>query len=173
MPAAINIHVEGVARLLAALDRMSPQRQPKFVGDFLVTVGLAIQTKAQRETIARSSKGAVLANRITRRTGRGPDSISVDRDALPFSVTVGSDVGYMALHEEGGEVAVPGKIVREHTRTKAFGKRRKPFVVPSHYRSAHGASYPARPWLRPAVALVEPEIERLLERHMTAQLDKA
>ena len=169
--AAINIHVEGVARVLAALDRMSPAKQPKFVSDFLETVVFSIQDRVARETIARSSKGPVLADKITRRTGRGPDSVSVDREALPFSITIGSDVGYMALHEEGGDVSVRGSIISEHVRRVAFGKRRKPFTVPSYYRSAHGATYPARPWLRPAIALVEPTIEAILERAMTAQLD--
>ena len=170
--AAISIHVEGVARVLAALDQLSPARNPKFVGDFLYSVAFAISTKAKRETIIRGGgmKAPVHPTRITSRTGKGRDSIAVDADNSPVSVSVGTNVGYMLLHEFGGDVSVRGSIVASHTRKIAFGKRRKPFTVPSYYRSAHGATYPARPWLRPAVELVEPQIEAMLERAMQAAL---
>lgn len=166
MATAIHVHIDGVTRLLAALDRMSPARNRKIATDFLVSAATLLQRKAQQETIIRGGKGPPHPTRLTSRTGTGRRSITVDRSLVPAAIEVGSDLGYMALHEEGGHIAVPGKIVREHTRTRAFGRRYKPFVVPSYYRSAHGAAYPARPWLKPAIALIEPEIEALLERTM-------
>lgn len=162
--ATFSVHVAGIDRLLAALARISPAENRQMMGGFLVGAATLIRNRAVQDTIIRGGKGPPDPVRITSRTGTGRRSISVDTEASPASVSVGSHLVYMALHEAGGSVSVPRSTVASHTRTIAFGRRRKPFTVPTYSRAAHTATYPARPWLVPAIELATKDIEALLER---------
>lgn len=159
-----TIRVEGIGRFFDALARLSPQQRPELARSFLLSAALLIQRHAAEDTIIRGGKGPPHPTRLTSRTGTGRRSISVDRSGLPSFIAVGSDLGYMALHETGGTVHMPATEVSESTRSVAFGRRVAPFKVPAHLRRGHFALYPPRPWLAPAVDLSYPEIVALGDR---------
>lgn len=155
---AVTVSVTGIEAVRKVLALVSPAQSPAIMRDALTRSALRVQAVAAKESMIRGGKQPPHPTRLTSRTGTGRRSIAVDRSELPFRVSIGSALKYMALHETGGEVLVSGAIVRAHTRKSAFGKRRKPFQVPQHYRSAHSANFPARPWLAPAVTKVEREM---------------
>lgn len=167
---AVTVSVTGIEAVRKVLALVSPAQSPAIIRDALRKSALRVAAVAAKDEIIRGGKQPPHPTRLTSRTGTGRRSIGVDfphtdpeiatigSQLRPSSVRIGSFLGYMALHETGGEVLVRGAIVRAHMRKSAFGKRRKPFQVPQHYRSAHSANFPARPWLAPAVTKVEREM---------------
>jgi len=158
--AAFEVKVTGSEAVTRLLERITPSKRPGIWRDILSGIGGEIARSAKSESIitgGRFKVGSVLTDRkadphrLTSRTGVGRRSILLDASNLPRSVTVGSDRVYMAMHESGGRVTIPQHDVREHTRSSAFGKKRKPFTVPDYTVSSHTAKYPARPWLAPAI----------------------
>jgi hypothetical protein len=163
MAVNVRVSVSGLTELNKALRAISPQHRPKILRDGLLAIGLEIQRDATQNQIIRGGgkNAPVNPHRITSRTGYGRRSIRVNRKELPHAIEVGSDVGYMAVHEIGGTVRVPRHVVAAHTRRVAFGVRTKPFVVPEHFRGPYTVRYPARPWLKPAVEAVTPRMPLL------------
>lgn len=82
-----------------------------------------------------------LPDRLTSRTGTLRRSIAVDRSALPFEVSIGSDLVYAAVHETGGLV----------------------------HRRSGTARYPARPFLGPALEDASAYFDDYLERELRAE----
>lgn len=151
MAVTIRATVAGGERFQQALRNASPKTNPRFISQLLRAVALRTQAVAAGDKIRRGGSGPALPDRLTSRTGTGRRSISTNLSPLPRAAEVGSDLSYMAVHEIGGRINVPGTTVQSHTRTVAFGRKVAPFTVPSHRRRAHSARYPARPWLQPAV----------------------
>lgn len=145
------------AKYQRALNDLIPSGNPEIQSRALKKVALLVQSVASREKIKRGGKGAPLKNKLTSRTGTGRRSIRVDRSGLPSSISIGSDLGYMAAHEKGGTFSVRKSTVAAHTRTRAFGKKFKPFKVPSHTRKAHKIKLRRRAWLEPAIEDVVPQ----------------
>lgn len=164
---AARVSVTGIQEVSDLLKRIDPKTAPAIIRDSLRKSALRVQAVAASESLIRGGKQAPHPTRLTSRTGTGRRSIGTDFGELPIRVSVGSALQYMALHERGGSVLVPGSIVRAHRRNTAFGKRVKPFTVPQHYRSAHSATYPARPWLAPALDKVRDEVPGIFLREWT------
>lgn len=137
--ANIRVQLVGDEKLARVLEQIDPGQSPGWVRRGLVRAGLRVQRNAATKQIKRGGKGAPLPDKLTSRTGTGRRSIRVDRGGLPrLFVDVGSDLGYMAVHETGGTVRR-----RAHSRrTQSGGLARV---------SAHTATFPARPWLQPAL----------------------
>ena len=165
--AAFEVKVTGSEAVTRLLERITPSKRPGIWRDILGGIGGEIVYSAQKESLIggsrffgapgpRGGRGKLTnakadPHRLTNRSHVGQRSILLDASNLPRSVTVGSDRVYMAMHESGGRVTIPQHDVREHTRSSAFGKKRKPFTVPDYTVSSHTAKYPARPWLAPAI----------------------
>jgi phage gpG-like protein len=119
MAVSLSINVEGIEAVQAQLDRINPRKNPKMVGRALVNCALLTQKIATEEKIIRGGrfrgpagprggKGKMMSSKphptkLTSRTSRLRDSIAVNRRALPWSVEVGTDVVYAAVHEYGGK----------------------------------------------------------------------
>lgn len=164
---SVSVSVTGLQEVRDLLSRINPAQSPGIVRQSLRKAALRVQSVAASESIIRGGKQRPHPTRLTSRTGTGRRSIGVDYGELPARVSIGSALGYMALHEQGGTVLVPGSIVAAHRRKTAFGKRVKPFTVPQHYRSAHSATFPPRPWLAPALDKVRGEIPGIFLREWT------
>ena len=139
-----------------ALARLSPDKNPRVLSRSLRRIALETQARATNK-IRRGGSLRPAPSVLTSRTGTGRRSISTDLGSLPHSATVGSNLGYMALHEEGGSITRPAHSVVAHTRTVAFGRKLPRFNVPGYSVRAHSARYPARPWLSPAVDEMVPD----------------
>lgn len=150
MTAAV-VTVRGDKEVRAALERLDLKDRPRVWREILVGIGATIERIAKRENIIAGGKQAPAKDRITSRSGIGRRSIRIRTDDLPRSVSVGSDRGYMAVHEFGGAVDVPSTTVRSHRRKVVFGKRVAPFDVGPYFRMGYVANFPKRPWLEPAI----------------------
>lgn len=117
----------------------------------LLTQRIATDEKIVHGAETRATKP--LPHKLTsRRGGAGlVGSIGIDRSDLPLSVSVGSALKYAPVHEYGGEVAFPARVIRQHRRTVLFGKRVSPFSVGPYFRGGYFATYPKRPYLLPAL----------------------
>lgn len=163
MAVGIRISVSGGDKYGRALKRLTPSQNAKVKSDGLRKIALEVQRIAAGEKIIRGGKQAPHRSRLTSRTGTGRRSIRTNFSGLPNVSVVGSDLIYMAVHEQGGPFSFRASTVRSHTRRVAFGKRLAPFTVPSHTRRAHTARYPRRQWLEPAVDDVVPrKSERIM-----------
>ncbi len=160
MASNIRATVTGERRLLAVLNGINPKQNPEFVRRALTKGGLLVQREAALKHIKRGGKGAPLRDRLTSRTGTGRRSIRVDRGGLPrLFVDIGSDLKYMQLHETGGTVTR-----RSHSRRSRKGK--------IHTVKAHSATFPARPYLKPALEAVDDKLEGLFFREWDRELKK-
>ncbi len=150
MSVGVRVEIDGAQRLAAEFARLNPTANPAPVGRAMRRIGLETQRIATGK-IRRGGGLKPAPSVLTSRTGTGRRSISTDFSSLPFTVRVGSDLAYMAVHEFGGSVNVPDHSVRSHTRTVVFGRTVAPFTVPQFNVSSHTARYPRRAWLQPAV----------------------
>lgn len=171
MSARISVSVSGLNVLIASLDRLDPSKNRAITEPALVEMGLlTVRTAAQR-TIKRGGTGDPVAGVLTSRTGTLRRSLtaearSIDKSQLSRGIVeAGTDIVYGAIHEFGGTVSVKSAQVREHTRTRAFGKRVKAFTVPKHTRKEHEATFPKRPFLAPALDLSIPKFEAIQIKH--------
>lgn len=158
----MRVTVSGIPELQKALARMDPGQNKRILVNGLVAAAHEIQANAAKKQIKRGGKGPPLPHRLTSRAGTLRRSIRVNRGPLPFAIEIGTDLGYGALHEFGGNVDVPSVIVGSHQRKILFGKKVKPFTVPTHFRMGHTAKYPKRPFLRPARDAVAPRFEKIV-----------
>ena len=160
MASNIRIKVEGVERVKSVLRGIDPSKNSAFVRRALVKGGLLVQREAALNQIKRGGKGPSLRDRLTSRTGTGRRSIRVDRGGLSkFFVEIGSDLEYMKVHETGGTFQR-----RAHTRTSRLGN--------SFQVRAHQATYPARPFLKPALDAVDDELEGVFFREWQTELNR-
>lgn len=152
--ARVEITTEGLDDALRVLDRLNLKANPgkRAAAKILISIANEIASNAQSKQILRGGgKGAPHPTKVTSRTGTLRRSIAVDRGELgSLIVSIGTDLVYGAVHEEGGRIKIPQTRVREHKRKSAFGKKFPAFTVPAHTRKAHTAKYPKRPFLRPA-----------------------
>ena len=147
--ASITLTVTGDDDLRRTVRNMNPETNPKFVRSALTKGGLLIQRNAARKQIIPGGKAPPAKKRLTSRTGTGRRSIRVDRSGLSrFYVDIGSDLEYMKLHEIGGTVQR-----RQHARRTKSGNLAAV--------TAHSATFPARPYLAPALDAVNDELEQL------------
>jgi hypothetical protein len=98
----------------------------------------------------------------------------VDRSELEkLFVDIGSDVIYMKNHETGGTFLVPTHNVRSYKRKNSLARKgRRRVVVRAHTRNAHNITFPARPFLAPAVDAVNNELENLFVLEWKREIDK-
>ena len=170
MTIGIRVQMVGVENLLAAYQRVNPKANPEIFGRTLKRIALETQELAANNLIRGGSQAAV-SGKLTSRTGTGRRSIGVDFGSLPLSASVGSHLKYMAVHETGGTFSVPSHQVAEHTRTVVFGRKVAPFKVPSFTRGGHSATFPARPWLGPAIdRMVPTRAEEILRQEIEGEL---
>jgi len=154
--ARVEITTEGLDDALRVLDRLNLKANPgkRAAAKILISIANEIASNAQSTQILRGGgKGPATdpPTKVTSRTGTLRRSIAVDRGELgSLIVSIGTDLVYGAVHEEGGRIKIPQTRVREHKRKSAFGKKFPAFTVPAHTRKAHTAKYPKRPFLRPA-----------------------
>lgn len=156
MAVGIKTTTTGGKEYTRAISSASLRDNPKILSTGFRKLGLLVQSVAAREKIHPGGRSKPLPRALTSRTGTGRRSIRTDFSRLPGEVSIGSDLKYMAAHEQGGTFSVKAATVAAHTRTKAFGKTFKPFKVPSHTRKAHTLRLPRRAWLEPAVDAVVP-----------------
>lgn len=160
MAAGVRVVVTGEKTLNRVLRNINPRENPEFVRRALTKGGLFIQRNAAEKQIKRGGRGRPLPDRLTSRTGTGRRSIRTDRGGLPrFFIDIGSDLKYMQLHETGGTVSV-----RAHSRRGRKGG--------THRVRAHSATFPARPYLAPAIAAVDSDLEGLFLRGWNRELNK-
>ena len=155
--------MQGQKAIKNALKNMSPKFRPQIQREGLLKAAFLIQDESAQRQIAGGGRGKgkylkALDHRLTSRTGTLRRSIRVNRTGLPRSVQIGTDLVYGAVHEVGGRISVPSSTVKAHTRSSAFGRKTRPFTVPSHTRRAHSAEYNDRPFLQPALDKIAPQI---------------
>ena len=170
---ALKVTLSGMPELRAALARMNPAQNKRILVNSFKEGAKQIQRIAAKEKIKAGGKGPPELHRLTSRTGTGRRSIRINRGPLPHAIEVGTDLGYMALHELGGTADHKSVVVKEHTRKMAFGKKRKPFTVPLHFRSGYSAEYPARPFLAPALDDVVKVFPTIVLAEWQKEVDKA
>ena len=155
----MRVVVTSIPELRAALERIDPGENKRILRDGFIAAANEIQADAAKHQIKRRGKNAPpIPKHLTSRHGGAGlvGSIRVNHGPLPFAIEVGTDRGYGPTHEFGGRVSFPSSRVSAHTRRMAFGRRVKPFTVPAHTRSAYSASYPRRPFLKPALDKIAP-----------------
>lgn len=158
--ASIRVEVDGLQKVRTVLLGINPERQPAWVRRALTKGGLLVQREAAQNQIRRGGSGPPLAHRLTSRTGTGRRSIRVDRGGLPrFFVDIGSDLAYMRVHEGGGTVQR-----KAHTRRSRLGNL--------HSVRAHQATYPARPYLQPALEVVDAQLEGVFSDEWGREIDR-
>jgi len=101
MAEALRVIVKPAPRLARALRNLKEPRIRRVFTRALIRSALDVQTEAASNQIIRSSKGPVDAVRVTSRTGTLRRSIAVNRQDLPFAITIGSDLIYAPVHEFG------------------------------------------------------------------------
>lgn len=109
---------------------MDPTRRVSILRTWLLQSALVVQREAQ-DQIIRGGSAPPHPTRLTSRTGTGRRSITVDRTGVPRFIEIGPKgvaEKYMSLHERGG-------VVRRVSRAG----------------TAHSATYPARPYLKPGL----------------------
>ena len=138
--AGVRVIVRGVPELHAQLAKLRSPGNARILSRALLKSAYEIQRVAAREKIIR---GGVVGRgknrtetpphpfRVTSRSGALRRSIAVDRGPLPFAVEVGSNLRYAPVHEFGG-------TYRMTRRTKGG-------------TTSYTATYPARPFLQPAL----------------------
>ncbi len=102
MSVSVQVRVDDKA-LLRAVNKLKPGKNPVVFREFLDKLALQVQTRATKVEIIRGGTGPPHPTRLTSRTGAGRRSISVDRRGLPNSISIGSNLVYMAVHEFGGK----------------------------------------------------------------------
>ena len=156
-----TVHITGSEEVKALLDRVDPSTNTEILRSGLRAAAYDIQKNAADIQIAgggggKNAAAPPLGNRLTSRTGHLRSHIKVDERHLPYAIEVGTDVKYGAVHEFGGVVDKPSRVIKEHKRRVVFGRRVAPFTVPSHFRMGHTARYPKRPFMKPALDAVFP-----------------
>ncbi len=154
MPVTVRATIVGGRELQARLAKLNPKQNRQIMTYALKNIAVVGMRDAKKRHILARGKRPPVARRLTSRTGTGRRSIGLNLGG-PVFAEYGTDLGYMAMHEEGGTFPVKQSLVREHTRRKAFGKRRKAFTVPMHTRKAHSMRVPPRPFLEPSMAMME------------------
>ncbi len=102
MPVSARIELKGDKVWAAALRRMNPEKNPKFVTRALLKAAFLVQELAATEKILRSgTPGVVHPTQITSRSGTLRRSIAVDSAGTPHFVVIGSNVVYAGVHEFG------------------------------------------------------------------------
>lgn len=160
MPIEMRVRVQEDPRLTQALRAVRMPGARRAIGRALRASAYLVQESAKDESIirggARATGGALTGSyrqskphptKLTSRTGHGRRSIRINMLASGMAIEVGSDVGYMALHEEGGIAARGGAHAR-----------------------AHFAKYPPRPWLKPALDKVSPKFPNIFVEELLREI---
>jgi len=179
----LKVVLTGGKELDALLERISAPRVNRAYSAALTQMAMLTARIAATEKIIRGGRigkgrkktdARPNARRLTSRTGRLRSSLAgkgyregLDTSRLPKSIEVGTDVAYGPVHEFGGTVS---QSVSAHTRTSAFGRKTQPYRVAAFSRRA---TYPARPFLGPALADASKEFPTILVRHLERQIDRA
>jgi phage gpG-like protein len=163
MAVNLTVSIEGEAAIRSWLDRLDPVSNSRIMRNGLIVAANLISTDAKTRQFVAGGRGKskalkALSNRLTSRTGTLRRSIRVNRSGVPAYIDIGTDLKYGAVHEFGGEIDKPSRVIRSHTRRVAFGKKRKPFTVPAHFRMGHSANYPKRPFMKPALDAIAPSL---------------
>ena len=163
---AVNLSVsvkgiEDVQRLLARLD-LSKNRG--LLRDGLIECAELVQRIATKQKIKPGGKAPPLPHKLTSRTNRLRGSISIDRTGLPFSVAIGSDANYAAIHEFGFRGT---ENVKQHMRTVCFGRTVSPFSVGPFTRQMN---MPARPFLSPALDDAAPKFPDVFRKLIAKEI---
>ena len=116
-----------------AVDRMV-QRTPKLSRQVLGELGEAI--------VARTNTHYLSGQVLKRKTGKLAQSVNY-KHLNDWSITVGSNLAYAAIHEYGGEI-YPKNGPALLFKTKAYGKERWYYLKK--------VTMPKRPWLSPAIS---------------------
>ena len=101
MAVAARVSVQGTEAVVAMLRRLAPAKNQEIARRALKILAFEVQRVATREEILPGGKGPPDPHRLTSRTGTLRRSIAVDQSSLPFSVSVGTDLVYGAVHELG------------------------------------------------------------------------
>jgi len=149
MAVAISAKIEGIRAMQARLRQINPQQNTRIIARSLRRAAGAIAENAKDIQIVgggQSSKGLKpLKHRLTARTGRLRGDIGIDTKLLPFAVEVGvQKLVYGAVHEFGGRFSINSY------------KRRTPSGGTTRVR-AHTRTYPARPFMQPALEAIRPK----------------
>ncbi len=166
MSVGMRITTQGMDEIQRVMRNISPKLHPQIQRRAFSKAARLIQKDAAKVQIKAGGGGknnarAPLKDRLTSRTGTLRRSIRVNKAPLPHAIHIGTDLGYGAVHESGGTVTIGSATVKAHTRSVAFGRKVKPFNVPSHTRKAHKANFPQRPFLAPALRAIGPQIPHL------------
>lgn len=164
MAIELSVRVVGLEALRRGIRDLTPAQNESIQRNVLRKLALITQRDAAQNQMKRGGKAPPIRGKLTSRTGTGRRSIRTNFGELPRQTSVGSDLKYMALHEEGGTVSIGSHTVRRHTRRVAFGRNVKPFQVGPYTRGPYSATYPKRPWLRPAVDVAVRQGPDLLRR---------
>lgn len=153
----VRVVVVGSEELRAKLRNLDPSVNRTIIRNSLIRSAFEVQTAATKE-IAGGGRGKnkalpPLPSRLTSRTGTLRRSIRVNRSPLPFAIEIGTDLVYGAIHEIGGTVSFPATTINRKSKNsvRVGGKRIRYKESKSHTRKAYSATYPPRPFLRPAV----------------------
>lgn len=156
----------GTAELKRALDRLDPSQQGQAMGKALVESASLVGRIASREKIKPGGTGKPKRGKLTSRTGTLRGSIAVGfvsfQGDISF-ITVGTDLIYGAVHENGGTFSV-----RSHSRKsrKSSGISRRFARSGTHNVKSHSRKVPRRSFMRPALAQGERKFVDIFLKHM-------
>lgn len=183
MATSLRVEVTGAEQVAALLRQLKAPEVRRAYSAALTEMAMLTARIAATDKILRGGRigkgrkkrdAPAHPTKLTSRTGRLRASLAgrgfrqgLDTSGLPRFIEVGSDVAYAPVHEFGGRVS---QSVPTHTRTSAFGRRTQPFRVRAYTRSA---TYPARPFLGPALTDASRRFEAILVHHLERQLDRA
>lgn len=172
-----RVKVEGIDKLKRKLEEIAPEHSPGWMAESLVDCGQLVVNNAKFKQIIRGGrvrgpkgprggKGKMTSrkphpSKLTSRSSRLRDSITVDRHPLPFAVEVTAGVVYADVHEFGRTVT---QTVRRHRRQVAFGRKTKyPFFVPQHSRTI---PFRKRPFMGPALEVTAKKFSGVFAKNL-------
>jgi phage gpG-like protein len=180
---SLRVEVTGGAQLAALLRQLERPQVNRAYSAALTEMAMLTARIAATDKIirgGRTGKGRAKTDapahpsKLTSRTGRLRASLAgsgyregLATAGLPRYIEVGTDVAYAPVHEFGGTVS---QSVPAHTRSSAFGRPTQPYRVRAFTRRA---TYPARPFLGPALEDASKRFETILVHHLERQLDRA
>jgi phage gpG-like protein len=165
--------VIGDKKWLATLAKLSPEKHAEILVESMLDSAKIVLENARRKQIipgGRIRSGGGFTDRtphpkrLTSRSGVLRDSISFEWHRRPFSIDVGTDKKYGAVHELGYSGPV---TIKEHQRriTQAFGKKISPQSITVHAHSRIKVTYPKRPFLEPAIKAESKNFPKIFLHH--------
>jgi phage gpG-like protein len=156
MADGLRVSLVGSKELQRRLKKMNPAQNARITTPALLESMQLTLRDARMNRIIRGGSGAPKAHKLTSRKGQlrgslaGNDAIDLNR-RLRW-IEGGTDLVYGAVHETGGTISIPGHL-RTHKKT-GFRIGVRP----------HTAKYPARPFLKPALAHTQSKFDDIFRR---------